>query len=147
MSTEVAVTEGLYKLTIHDGSQRDVRVFEVSGELRMCFIEPSGMPCKDSATMLVTTDLELYRSPEQEGKDLLRIARSCQDDVGSQLNRISEIADGLASSGARSWHTVAELKRIYGLLQQLIMQLEKQRLLNGLVIETGVEERPSSQGS
>jgi hypothetical protein len=44
--------------------------------------------------------------------------------VGSQLNRISEIASKLASNGERSWQNVAELKRLYGLLQLLIEEMD-----------------------
>ena len=114
------LTEGIYQLTIHDGAQRAVRVFEVFGELRMCFIEPNGMPCKDSATMLVTPELRLTRSPEQESKDLAKILQRCQGDVADQLLRISEIAIKLAGNKNQSWQAVAELKRICTLLQELI---------------------------
>ncbi len=119
MTTEL--TPGIYQLTLPDGTPRSVRVSDVSGELRCWFVDAAGIKCADCDTMLVTDDMVLTRSPEQEKIDLSQAVVSSLDDALSQVTRLAEIAR--KSAEKLDWNAVMELLKITNAIQQLIEEL------------------------
>lgn len=119
MTTEL--TPGIYQLTLPDGTPRSVRVSDVSGELRCWFVDAAGIKCADCDTMLVTDDMVLTRSPEQEKIDLSQAVVSSLDDALSQVTRLAEIANVAAARG--NWKSVFELRSLAIAIGQLIEEL------------------------